>query len=132
MKHEWEIPASFENLGLVSDYLAQATQNLSDLPDTWHYNLQLAVHEICANIVEHAYRDCQGEITIIFDVAAHALTVHFRDTGNTFALDNVPEPILDDDPQERGLGLFLVRQLVDEMHYSSDANGNHWQLVKYY
>ena len=41
----------------------------------------------------------------------------------------VPAPQLGE-LQEHGFGLFLVRELMDEVAYQADATGNRWKLVK--
>lgn len=130
-----DLPASVRYLSVLSACLAETLAHidvLSGVPDrqTFIYNIQLATHEICANVIEHAYRgDRGGRLTIqlTWDVSEFAADIH--DTGAAFDLAAVssrqPEAM-----QERGYGLFLVRNLMDEVTYQSDRSGNHWRLIK--
>ena len=91
----------------------------------------LSVHEICTNIIEHAYDNKGGriEIAIYLDEQSGVLTIDLFDKGHSFDLEAVPQPDLDDVPI-RGYGLFLVRELMDTVTYSSASEKNHWRLVK--
>jgi serine/threonine-protein kinase RsbW len=95
------------------------------------YNVELAVYETCTNIVEHAYSDSSGRIeaTVTLTSAPDRIVVDLLDTGTSFDIREVPDPTLNE-PQVHGYGLFLVRELMDEIIYLSDAGGNHWRLVK--
>ncbi len=44
------------------------------------------------------------------------ITIELRDRGAGFAMDQVPEPDIDALP-ERGLGIFIMRSMMDEVHY---------------
>jgi serine/threonine-protein kinase RsbW len=57
------------------------------------------------------------------------LTLWFHDTGASFDPTVVPTPRLGE-LQEHGFGLFLVRELMDEVEYQANASGNCWTLVK--
>ena len=95
------------------------------------YNVELAAYEACTNIVEHAYRNSSGyiEATVTLTEAPACIVVDLFDTGSSFNLEEIPEPNLDE-PQVRGYGLFLVRELMDEVTYQKNAGRNHWRLVK--
>jgi serine/threonine-protein kinase RsbW len=95
--------------------------------------VQLAAHEVCTNIVEHAYAgnpDGCIAITLTLHPDPPQMTIDFRDTGRTFDLACVPTPNLDE-MRERGYGLFLIYNLMDTVEYTPHAEGNHWHLVKY-
>jgi serine/threonine-protein kinase RsbW len=97
------------------------------------YALELAVHETCTNIVQHAYRNSSGRIELELSLAQHPqrLVIDLYDTGRAFNLAEVSQPNLDI-PQEHGYGLFLVRQLMDDVSYQPENGKNHWRLIKYF
>jgi serine/threonine-protein kinase RsbW len=131
---ELDLPASFKYLNLLGLCIQALLEHIDDLPEPEisGYNLQLAVHEVCTNIVDHAYagRD-GGRIALAFTVAAdpRRLIVELRDTGRAFDLAEVPDPDLDN-AQVRGYGLFLVHSLMDEVSYQALPGGNCWRLIK--
>lgn len=129
-----DLPASLKYLAVISCYLNEIlrTLELSEEPDVIIYNVQLAVHEVCTNIIEHAYRntaDGRFELEIAFEPESNFLEVTLTDEGGHFDLEAVPMPSLDE-PQERGYGLFLVHQLMDKVTYEPDGPRNYWRLEK--
>ena len=130
----FEIPATFKYLNVVSNSLTAILEQVDDLPERANltYNIVLAVHEVCTNIVEHAYAGNGGKIKIdvCLDEQSRSLRVDLYDTGQPFDLTEVAPPNLDEAPV-RGYGLFLVQELMDEVTYKSGQENNHWRLTKH-
>jgi serine/threonine-protein kinase RsbW len=127
-----DLPGTHKYLNMLSACLAQflAHMPLNNLEEL-SYHIQLAVHETCANIVEHAYEGtCKGRIQITLTLGERCLTVDIHDTGKAFDPDTVAAPNLDE-PQVHGYGLFLIQQLMDEVNYNPKPGDNRWRLVKY-
>jgi serine/threonine-protein kinase RsbW len=128
------LPATHKFLNLVGACLGAMLERLERVPEPQAiaYNLELAVHETCANIVEHAYEgEGNGRIDLTFSLAEQPrrLVIDLHDTGRTFDLATV-EDINLEEPQVRGYGLFLVQELLDEVCYYPEPGNNHWRLVK--
>lgn len=100
--------------------------------ERWIDNLELVFSEAFANIHDHAYRDQEpGPLTLVFRVNAERLEIRFEDRGAVFDPDKVRQPNLRE-PGERGLGVWLIRELVDEVTYGSEGDGrNILTIVKY-
>ena len=99
------------------------------------YEIQLAVDEACANVVDHAYQGADpGDIEVSCCLDEQILTVQVRDWGTGFDLTSVADPDLDAPLEERtlgGLGLFLVRQVMDDVQFRSDPElGNELMMSK--
>jgi serine/threonine-protein kinase RsbW len=97
--------------------------------------VRLAVDEACANIIEHAYRGVSGgRIEISCDAQPGRLTLLLRDQGRAFDLAAVRAPAMSANPDERevgGLGVFLIRKLMDDVRLERSAQGdNLLTLVK--
>lgn len=122
-------------LHLLSDCIAAMVHRVDGLLDaeTLCYNVQLAVHETCANIIHHAYGDSAGgriEVLLTVQFAQPpCLTIDLYDTGKPFDRDAYRPPNLDK-IQEYGYGLFLVGKLMDSVTYTSMTGRNHWRLTK--
>jgi serine/threonine-protein kinase RsbW len=93
--------------------------------------VELVFHEALVNILEHSYQSREsGEVKIEVRVAPQELEFRFEDWGESFDPDKVPEPNLDN-PSEGGIGLWFIRQMVDEFHYQSEPDGkNVLRLIK--
>lgn len=124
------------------DFLRVARQAVADLcaqaraPVTWSSQLEMAVDEACANIIEHSYRhaDKNPGIQISLTHFNDRIEVDIQDTGAGFAFDHahpIPPDRYIEEGRSRGLGLHIIRSFVDHATYRhGTANGNSLRLVK--
>jgi anti-sigma regulatory factor (Ser/Thr protein kinase) len=129
-------PARFSQLDRVRDFVGQVADAGGLNPEAI-YQVQLAVDEAFTNIVEHAYGgECDKEIVCTCQILANGLSITLRDCGQTFDPTRVPEPDLEADLEERqigGLGLFFIRQLMDEVEFafaSETETGQECNIIK--
>ncbi len=126
-------PGRYESLAKIAEFVIQAAKD-AGMDDKAIYAVQLAVDEACSNIIEHAYGgEDKGDIECICEDSDNVLKVTLRDKAPCFDLDGVPDPILDVPLEKRkvgGLGIFLMRKMMDEVHYKTTAEGNEMTLVK--
>ena len=128
-----DIPATLKYLHIVStslDGLLTEEMGLAQR-DIVSHNIQLAVQEVCTNIVQHAYREPRGNerIRITSTLQSKNMTIELFDTGSGFDPSEVQEPDLENG-QVHGYGLFIARNLMNEVTYRRHADGNHWYLLK--
>lgn len=119
-------------LGACLDAFIARIEGLDD-PRVTAYNVQLAVNEIVANIVAHAYAGAPGgrvAMVVRLIQEPRRLVVELADTGGAFDPTTVAEPDLDD-VQIHGYGLFLARSLMDDVAYARQQDRNEWRLIKY-
>lgn len=132
-KRHLQIAATFEAIRQAGDVIADLLEDMEPPNPATVYNIQLAVHEVCTNIVEHAYADgAPGAIVIDFALIAspaRRLFVDICDKGKPFDPAQIAPPDLNQ-PQEGGYGLFLADALMDEVSYERRGDENHWRLVK--
>jgi serine/threonine-protein kinase RsbW len=127
-------PARFDSLAAVSEFVTRAAE-AAGLDARAVYAVQLAVDEACTNIIEHAYGgEGRGDIECTCMVNENGLTVILRDYGRPFDPTSVPEPDLHasiEDRKVRGLGLYFIRQLMDQVRFEFTADsGNVLTVVK--
>lgn len=120
-------------LATIREFVAQAGYDLG-LNKQEIYDLQLAVDEACANVVLHAYGGRGGEVEITVELTGGGVRVTIRDWGRAFDPQTVPSPDIEASLEQRrlgGLGLYLMRQVMDEVHFAFDVdNGNTLTLLK--
>ena len=128
------IPADFKYLNVVGACLTAILQHEENLPtpEIVTSGVELAVHETCINIIEHAYAGVAGRITLTIQILddPRRLEVNIFDQGNPFVLPEIHPPKVDGDIQIRGYGLFLVHELMDQVKYVPQLGNNTWKLVK--
>ena len=124
----------YSNLGKIGAFVEQFTRRIGfDSRST--YAVQMAVDEACSNIIEHGYGgEGKGEIYLQFQQLADGIKVIIQDRGAPFDPDAVPAPNVEAPLEERGeggLGLFLMRQLMDEVifEFAGDEGGDTNTLI---
>lgn len=80
-------------------------------------DLKLAVTEVCGNAVQHAVATEPGVVRVAYRVEAGAIEVSVEDEGSAAgaAFPDVDEAALIDGPVESGMGLAIVRAVMDEV-----------------
>lgn len=97
-------------------------------------NMNLALEEAVTNVMLYAYpKGEQGTVTITAEVAQGTLTFVITDSGKAFDPTAQAEADVTLGVEERpigGLGIFLVRQLMDRVGYERKDDCNVLTLVK--
>ncbi|HYE08438.1 MAG TPA: ATP-binding protein [Planctomycetota bacterium] len=101
-----------------------------------HYlnRLQIAVDEAVTNIIEHGYAGVapgRGTITIALSADRACFRIVIEDDGRSFDPQNLPEVDVKKHAaagHTGGLGIFLIRRVMDEIQYNFE-NGRRNQLV---
>ncbi len=127
-------PAKFEFLDEIREFVAQVARE-GGFTDKAIYSLQLAADEAASNIIEHAYEGISNaNIDITCDMKGDTLVITMRDTGKPFDPSKVKQPNLKADLSDRqigGLGVYLMRKLMDEVSYVSNSKtGNLLTMTK--
>ena len=98
--------------------------------DPWEASdVVLAAGEACNNAAEHAHT-AGGQFTVRGVDDGTALAIEVTDYGNGFDVTGKGDGM---DPEERGvrgLGIFLMRCLMDEVSYKTDGRGTTVRMVK--
>lgn len=131
---ELDLPATHKYLNVIGPCISAMlarSEGVADL-ETVAYNIELGVHEICTNIVDHAYdNQPHGRIKVKMTLPPDSsrFVVELQDTGQNFDPTLVPSPDLNE-VKVRGYGLFLAQSLLDAVNYDPHLNKNVWQLIK--
>ena len=131
---ELEIPARAEFVALARLVVAAMAASHGNLPDERVDDLKIAVSEACTNAIEaHSAIDTEERVLVRCRADDWALEVSVEDRGPGFDPGSLPDhpPVTDPDRLkfERGLGLPLIRALVDDLDISSSRDGTAVRLV---
>lgn len=97
------------------------------------FSTQLALEEIIVNIINHGYQGKEGMIYIQCEVSASGISIEISDSAPAFNPLSIPEPDVISGIDERsvgGLGIFLVRKVMNKVSYKYENNKNILTLVK--
>jgi serine/threonine-protein kinase RsbW len=121
------IPSQYEALAELEPFLDSVTPPLDA---KLRAQLVLALHELCMNIVQHAYRGETGWIEVSARVADAELWIVVQDRATRTYLAGQPAPPDPADLPERGWGMFIVHQIMDDVDYTRYEDRNEWRLRK--
>ncbi len=127
------VPGRYENIPLIADFVGQAAA-AAGLDETGKFHCQMAADEACTNIIEHAYGDEGiGDIEVVCTVEPGLCQIEVFDQGKPFDPAAVPEPLVGATLEELkpgGIGLYLMRQVMDEVRFEFGERGNRLVMVK--
>lgn len=133
MKHELKLYCEKSQLAELRAFISKtlATTNLNDVSQN---QLILAVEEVCANLIIHSH-DCDPQSFLLLKVNLNADTIIFEiiDSGKAFNLIEYKSPEVDSVMKERrkgGLGLLLVRKIMDKIEFETNHSINTCRLIK--
>lgn len=128
-----EIRPIIEELGTIT----AAVEKFGDeeqWPPGLVFQVNLVIEELGLNIMTHGKNKELEKIEIALTAEGDSLIIEIVDNGRPFdPLKDAPEPDLDSGIGERsvgGLGVHIVRTLMDELHYRRQGGRNHVTLVK--
>ena len=125
------VEANVENLYDVRDFVNKELER-HNCPPAIQDNINLAVEEIYSNIANYAYQPASGSVAVFMTVGESAV-IRFEDTGVPYNPLEHPEPDLDKPLMERkvgGLGIFLVKKVMDKVEYMRVDEKNALVLTK--
>ena len=129
------MPALLENVPLAIECVSRSAKE-AGFDERSLNQIQVAVDEACANVVDHAYLGPEpGEMEVsCYRYDREFFIVRVRDWGQGFDPAKVDQPQVDAPLEERslgGLGLFLVQAVMDWVQFSFDPDrGNELLMVK--
>ncbi|WP_246637581.1 ATP-binding protein [Crassaminicella profunda] len=94
-------------------------------------DIKVAIAEACTNAIEHGLCYNNNNFQISFFVDPEKLMIDVIDQGHGFESSEVEEPDLAN-PKEGGLGIFIIKSLMDEVEILSDlGKGTTMKMIKY-
>jgi anti-sigma regulatory factor (Ser/Thr protein kinase) len=103
------------------------------VPSEMAYCVSLSLDEIVSNVIRHGYDRNAHQIIVRLALDDHAMTVQVEDEGAPFDPLAEPPPDFDRSIEERGvggLGIHIVRHMMDGFEYHRDGNRNVLTLTK--
>lgn len=132
---EITVEAVKENLSKIIAFVDEELGNI-DCPPKANAQINICIDEIFGNIVRYAYGSGTGYSTVLLHIeeAKRLITLTFIDEGMPFDPLSVAEPDITLPLEERpigGLGLLMVRSMVDSMEYRREDGRNVLTLRKH-
>ncbi|MDR9415378.1 MAG: ATP-binding protein [Gracilimonas sp.] len=127
------VEASTEHLAKVRNFVAAHAEQIGlDQKDV--SEIRLAVDEAYTNIIKHAYKnDAKMNVNIEIGSNGEQLWISLMDEGKSFDPSSYNEPDLMQRIKEKkrgGMGVYLIRKLMDQVQYNRTGHTNEIRMVK--
>jgi serine/threonine-protein kinase RsbW len=128
------IPSKTEQLLDVRKFISDAAKGFG-FSDDEISNIVLAVDEACTNIIKHAYNYSSDQtINVVVKMKRPEFEILIADRGKHFNPNNVVMPDMQRYLQQYkrgGLGMYLMRKLMDKVEYRIQPTQNVVRMIKY-
>ena len=133
LKRSLTLPNDIETIPQLNVFIDQAAED-APLPPDLSMSLNLAIEEAVVNVMSYAYpRGTHGDVIIDLFVTDQQLTIAIIDQGIPFDPTSQVEADTSLSVEDRpigGLGIYLVRQLMDSINYERIDGKNVLTLIK--
>lgn len=129
------LDAKLDALSRIDEAVGELAQSEDWAPDI-EFQIKLALEELAINVVNYAYGADDEEHGIELDMVSEkdSIVIELADRGKPFdPLTEAPEEDTESALEDRpigGLGVHLVRTMMDEATYRRDGDRNLMTLVK--
>jgi serine/threonine-protein kinase RsbW len=124
-------PANLEHLQTFLDQADQWARE-AGLSEKKIQDVALAAEEALVNIFHYAYEGREGDVEMVCRTNSENLILEILDTGRPFNPLSRQDPDTSLNLEDRpigGLGIYLIKQLMDEVHYRQEGDKNILTMV---
>jgi serine/threonine-protein kinase RsbW len=131
-RRSFRLSSTMESVGEV-EAAADKLAAEAGLDEDERFHVTMAVREAAVNAVLHGNEyDPAREIAVGFENTGKALIITIADEGKGFTPESVPDPLAEENLlRGTGRGIFLIRSLMDEVHFRQLHPGTELTLVKH-
>lgn len=133
----------FDNNNMISltlpnsaEFVSVARLTLSGIANRMGFNfdeiedLKVAMSEACTNALKHGSDINTSKYIVNYIMYANQLEIDVCDEGSGFDINMVSDPDLEN-PKDNGLGLYIIKTLMDEVEVvSKENNGTIIRMIK--
>lgn len=134
MKYQVDISCQTSALANLRAFIQSSLENYA-LSEIDRHQVTLAVEEVCANLIIHSH-GCNPKDQIHLEIkdSEEKLIVEISDQGEAFNLLEYEMPDIQKvmvEKRKGGLGIILVRKIMDEIEFESKDGVNTCRLIKW-
>ena len=128
-----KLPAMIEHLESLLGFVSEHAKEQGFTSDMLK-KIELASEEALVNVFNHAYPDKHdGEVEVSCGLDDNnKFVIEIMDSGTPFNPLSLSQPNLTEDVSERpigGLGIHLIKKMMDEVEYRREGNNNILSLI---
>lgn len=124
---QWAIKSELAEIARLAEQIEEFGVN-NNIEPRYIFNINLSLDELLTNTINYGYDDNEEHVIIInMYLAVSEIVIQVQDDGKPFNPLDMPDPDLNRDLDERpagGLGIYLVRTMMDQVEYERRGNQN--------
>jgi serine/threonine-protein kinase RsbW len=119
-----DIPSDLSSIEETVEYVMQRCRRCGENPKRLRLNLRVGLAEALANAMLYGNgKDPAKRVKMEVDFHDSAITARITDQGPGFNPMAVPDPTIPANlTRAEGRGIFLMRKLLDEVHFNDQGN----------
>jgi len=120
----FELPNDLQFIEEAVEFVVHRCTTCESVARKLRFNFRVCLTEALANAMIYGNRrDPSKRVRVEVFVQGNRLRARVTDQGNGFNPDGVPDPTVPANlRKEGGRGIFLMRKLMDEVHYNERGN----------
>jgi serine/threonine-protein kinase RsbW len=121
----------YERIAMAS---SAALAKIGGLPAARIEDLKSAVAEACINAMQHGNKwRLEARVVVNMNISDDRVIISVTDQGD--GVSKIPEypgieKIIEQNASPRGLGVFLIQQLVDKVRFNQTNDGGHKMVME--
>lgn len=118
-----------DTIALVTEFAEQAMEE-HDIPMKTAYSFNIVIDELVSNICNYS---CATEMSAGICITEKDISMRLEDNGDPFDPEQIDDPDLELSVEERGiggLGIYMVRQMMDSFEYDYSDGKNICVITK--
>ncbi|MBQ6067544.1 MAG: ATP-binding protein [Clostridia bacterium] len=130
------LPAVLESIEIATDFMDDILNN-AGCPSRARIQLDIALDELMSNVARYAYAPETGEVTVSVSIRKdpRRAVITLTDSGVPYDPLQTKDPDVTLTAEERpigGLGIFIVKQSMDDVIYDYRNGQNIVTIVKHF
>jgi serine/threonine-protein kinase RsbW len=117
-------------IGRIGEDIAKELDRFDGDRDVLAYHINLVLTEAMVNAIKHANaNDPDKMVHVYINITDQDLLIRVFDDGQGFNINSIPPPDFDQ-LEDRGRGIFIIKQLMDTVKYEKINGGNMLEMTK--
>ena len=117
-------------IGRIGEDIAKELDRFDGDRDMLAYHINLVLTEAMVNAIKHANaNDPDKMVHVYINISDQDLLIRVFDDGQGFNINSIPPPDFDQ-LEDRGRGIFIIKQLMDTVKYEKINGGNMLEMTK--
>ncbi len=131
-RRSFRLNSTMESVGEVEEAADKLAID-AGLDEDQRFHIGMAVREAAINAVLHGNEyNASRQIAVSMENTGKDLVIVIADEGHGFNPDKVPDPLAEENLlRGTGRGIFLIRSLMDEVHFRQLHPGTELTLIKH-